>query len=212
MSEKKKGIGCCGGIVIIGLLLMGYLVVSVRNPQIPPAGNFDAPRAPVEVAKVDSPPVVSTPSPAAKPPENPKSIRGLSLLNATDVFLKRGFDMRHSPSNDDGTGVLTPQMWELTQKNAVAEFRLFAFAYDPANLESVQASAMTLHTGGDFIGEARGYLRIVAGNRYEGADVEKAQAWIDENVSTNASTEIGGVKFELTGTEFARTLRMTPTR
>lgn len=95
------------------------------------------------------------------------------------------------------------------------------YEYSPTEIYSidfvVDASALVGTISTNTINEvSKGYLGYCATAPYNGSDGKKAQEWIQNNVAQVIkageiiNTTISEVKFELFGTQYIKTLRLTP--
>lgn len=195
MTEKKQGIGCCGGIVILSLLGLAFLFSAANNAPPPP------------------PPANPAPDPAiadAALPEDPtfKPIPGLKLANIVKLLVEKGLTLKRLPGRNDGTGVRSADIWECKGKSPTADLWSNTFGYAEDRIDAWKGQIMPLQTG-DYSDEAKAFLGHLAAVPYDGADPARAREWLETNLMDKATTTIGGVKFELTGNNLVRILSMS---
>src|SRR5215212_8670026 len=145
----------------------------------------------------------SKPEPKSKPKPEPSNIPGLT---PQDVYLSlenRGFTCSEpelmQPEDEvrwtcERQGTKGRYLVEISSKdaNSVRLLKAWVISHERARADAL---------AGDFLG----YVATVP---YEGAQPEKAKAWVEQNVGSKASAEFGGVSYTLGGKADRRFLEL----
>lgn len=131
----------------------------------------------------------SASAPAA--PALPDHLAGLHSSDLTKGFRERGLACKD--------GVLERDTWHWVCGSAtpLVQYHAEFYAKAPGRVEYIRV--VVTQSGTAKLEVAAPLLAFVANQRYEGADPEKARAWIEANVSTPGRTDIGTANFKLSG-------------
>jgi hypothetical protein len=118
------------------------------------------------------------------------AIPGLAAVDIHGKLASKGFSVMRGGSPG--------QMWRCkrTEKDANYEVDIAGRTY--SEITGVTGSATSTGTG-DMNRSAAEFLGDLATLPYQGANPAAAKTWVETNVSTDSSTVIGGVRFELRG-------------
>lgn len=135
---------------------------------------------------------------------NPKTIPGIV---ASDVHLslkERGFVIQRIWGEDGDL------MYSCTDDRR-GNTRYQADAIGKAGQELTSVRATVTSTPSEANVQGADFLGYIASLPYEGSLPNKASAWVESNIGRNATTEIGGVRFELSAiSSTGRMLTITP--
>lgn len=174
MSKKKGGCGqAAGGCLIIILLgFMGFAYVASKyQPTQQPETTSDSP--------------TSSPATTAS-----NIIPGLAPVDVYLNLTNKGF-------TKDGPRPVGDQVyWKISETTADHSFILEIYGPNASTVSTVTASALNFSTA-DTDTMARDFLGYIATIPYDKSQPGTARDWIKANVSRDASTNFGGVQFEI---------------
>jgi hypothetical protein len=229
MPSQKKGIGRFGFAALCGvgcIAVVIFIASTIRNmdeakKQNAPQPNATQPNATQPNATASGPPLPEqiktteaehntapeqTTATTPQPTDNPKTIPGLTAIKFYfNLVNNKGF------TQDTVYGKGTLATWTCKGKEAGCD--LTAECHGRNAIEIQSATATVMHPNqGDPLPVAKQFLGDMATIPYEGAEPEQAKKWVEDHVGEVADTTINGVKFELKGSQFVRTLIMTPVK
>lgn len=131
---------------------------------------------------------------ASKAPAEPAAPDHLVGLHASD--LTRGFRERGLVCKD---AVLEKDFWHYLCESAtpLVQYRGEFYAKVPGRVEYIRV--LVAQSGSAKLEVAAPLLAFLANQRYEGADPEKARAWVEKAVQTPGQTTFGLAKFKVSG-------------
>ena len=125
-----------------------------------------------------------------------KFIPGLSPADVYSKFAERGFSLEEDVFGPD-------QIWMCTSGHSLQSLQqkdVDVYGVAPNGVISVVA--MYVNSSGDDAARVTNngcqeFFSDVASIKYDGCQIDTAQAWVTKNVGLNTTTMIGGVSFEL---------------
>lgn len=143
-------------------------------------------------------------APANDSAKGSKSFKGIYAVDVYGNLESKGFSVEKLR---DSTLGLSAWYCSMTQGNTV--YKVDASGESETKVSNVRATI----TGdiNSIDSKAAEFLGFVASLPYEGSSPNRARAWVESNIGRSASTEIGGVRFELkTIGNTGRLLLITP--
>jgi len=124
-------------------------------------------------------------------PAAPDHLVGLHASDLTKGFRERGLVC--------GDAVLEKDTWHYVCESStpLVQYRGEFYAKVPGRVEYIRV--LVAQTGAAKLEVAAPLLAFVAGQRYQGADVDKARAWIEKAVGAPGQTQIGLAKLKVSG-------------
>jgi hypothetical protein len=124
-------------------------------------------------------------------PAAPDHLVGLHASDLTKGFRERGLVCRDA--------VLEKDFWHYVCESStpLVQYRGEFYAKVPGRVEYIRV--LVAQSGNAKLEVAAPLLAFLANQRYEGADPEKARAWVEAAVSAPGQTEFGIAKFKLSG-------------
>lgn len=119
-----------------------------------------------------------------------KSFKGIYAVDVYGNLESKGFSVEKL--RDSGLG-LSAWYCSMTQGNTV--YKVDASGESETKVSNVRATITGDRNSIDSM--AAQFLGYVASLPYEGSSPNRARAWVESNIGRSASTEIGGVRFEL---------------
>jgi hypothetical protein len=132
------------------------------------------------------------PEPKPEPEPTPSNIPGLT---PQDVYLNlenRGFKC----SEPKLMGHQNEVRWTCEKQEAQGEYLVKIDSSDANSVRLVEARVIS-HDPARADALAQDFLGYVARAPYEGAQLEEAKAWVEQNVGSKVSAEFGGVSYTL---------------
>jgi hypothetical protein len=130
-------------------------------------------------------------STAASTPAAPDHLVGLHASDLTKGFRERGLACADA--------VLEKDFWHYVCESStpLVQYRGEFYAKVPGRVEYIRV--LIAQSGTAKIEVAAPLLAFLANQRYEGADPEKARAWVEQAISAPGQTEFGIAKFRVSG-------------
>jgi len=130
----------------------------------------------------------------ATAPAEPAAPDHLVGLHASD--LAKGFRERGLTCKD---AVLEKDVWHYVCESStpLVQYRGEFYAKVPGRVEYIRV--LVAQSGNAKLEVAAPLLAFLANQRYEGADPEKARAWVEKAVETPGQTMFGLAKFKVSG-------------
>ena len=127
-------------------------------------------------------------------PATPAAPDHLSGLHASD--LTKGFRERGLTCKDP---VLEKDFWHYVCESLtpLVQYRGEFYAKVPGRVEYIRV--LVAQSGAAKIEVAAPLLAFLANLRYEGADPDKARAWVEQAIAAPGQTEFGIAKFKVSG-------------
>ena len=150
--------------------------------------------------------VAKKPSQEQQKPEPEPAPRNIPGLTPQDVYLNlenRGFEC----SEPELMGADNEVRWTCEKQEAQGEYLVEINSSDANSVRLVEARVIS-HERARADALAQDFLGYVARAPYEGAQPEKAKAWVEQNVGSKVSAEFGGVSYTLGGTAGSRFLEL----
>ncbi len=131
----------------------------------------------------------SSTAPAA--PALPDHLVGLHASDLTKGFRERGLTCKDSVLEKD------TWHWVCESSTPLVRYRGEFYAKAPGRIEYIRV--LVAQTGDAKIELAAPLLAFVANQGYEGADPDKARAWVEAHVASPGRTDIGIANLKLSG-------------
>jgi len=129
-------------------------------------------------------------------------IKGLVAVDVHGNLTNKGFTLAKKFST-------VQNEWKVSLTAANLTYDVGIFGTDPMEITAVVATISG--TAETVAAHAADFLQYVAKLPYDGANPAGASAWVTSNANRNASTVIGGVKFQIfANVPTARMLRISP--
>lgn len=132
-----------------------------------------------------------TTSSAPAEPAAPDHLVGLHASDLTKGFRERGLACQDA--------VLEKDFWHYVCESStpLVQYRGEFYAKVPGRVEYIRI--LVAQSGTAKLEVAAPLLAFLANQRYEGADPEKARAWVEKAVETPGQTTFGLAKFKVSG-------------
>jgi hypothetical protein len=130
-------------------------------------------------------------STAPAEPAAPDHLVGLHASDLTKGFRERGLTCQDA--------VLEKDVWHYVCESStpLVQYRGEFYAKVPGRVEYIRV--LVAQSGSAKLEVAAPLLAFLANQRYEGADPEKARAWVEKAVETPGQTTFGLAKFKVSG-------------
>ena len=132
-----------------------------------------------------------TDSTAPATPPVPDHLVGLHASDLTKGFRERGLTCKDA--------VLEKDTWHYVCESStpLVQYRGEFYAKVPGRVEYIRV--LIAQAGAAKVEVAAPLLAFLANQRYEGADPDKARAWVENAITTPGQTEFGIAKFKVSG-------------
>jgi len=129
--------------------------------------------------------------PAASEPAAPDHLVGLHASDLTKGFRERGLVCKDA--------VLEKDFWHYVCESStpLVQYRGEFYAKVPGRVEYIRV--LIAQAGAAKVEVAAPLLAFLANQRYEGADPDKARAWVENAITAPGQTEFGIAKFKVSG-------------
>jgi hypothetical protein len=130
-------------------------------------------------------------SAAPATPPAPDHLVGLHASDLTKGFRERGLTCRDA--------VLEKDTWHYVCESStpLVQYRGEFYAKVPGRVEYIRV--LVAQAGAAKIDVAAPLLAFLANQRYEGADPDKARAWVEAAIAAPGQAEFGMAKFKMSG-------------
>ncbi|MGE5198471.1 MAG: hypothetical protein ACM3H9_02440 [Rhodospirillaceae bacterium] len=129
----------------------------------------------------------------AKPatPEAPDHLVGLHASDLTKGFRERGLTCKDA--------VLEKDTWHYVCESStpLVQYRGEFYAKVPGRVEYIRV--LVAQSGAPKVELAAPLLAFLANLRYEGADPDRARAWVEQAITAPGQTQFGIAKFKVSG-------------
>ena len=184
----------CGALLALPSPEQAQRVPTGGQPQPEPTESVQA-----EPATTPEPVAEEATEETPEPPPEPEElvIPGLAPVDVYGNLEGRGYACGGPEL------VVGESFWRCEGSDLSAEYVVEIWGPDGSSVRLVEATAISMD--GSPVGAS--LLGFVATVPYKGSNPEEAQLWVEENVGAErASTKIGGVSYELTGSPMGRIL------
>jgi hypothetical protein len=130
-------------------------------------------------------------APAPAEPAAPDHLVGLHASDLTKGFRERGLTCKDA--------VLEKDTWHYVCESStpLVQYRGEFYAKVPGRVEYIRV--LVAQTGTAKLDVAAPLLAFVANQRYEGADPDRARAWLEKAIDEPGQTQFGIAKFKVSG-------------
>jgi len=130
-------------------------------------------------------------STAPATPPAPDHLVGLHASDLTKGFRERGLACKDA--------VLERETWHYVCESStpLVQYRGEFYAKVPGRVEYIRV--LIAQSGAAKVEVAAPLLAFLANQRYEGADPDKARAWVEKAIAAPGQTEFGIAKFKVSG-------------
>lgn len=195
-------VGCAG---TLGLCVFTVAIASLFGTTS--TGREPTPTSVLTQTESKATLALESPTPESSPTiesEEPR-IPGITAADITLNLEKKGFEC------ELWIGQVNPEwMCTLRLPGDVGEARVLVHGYSPTRILFIDATVMAWLV--PIVDAATPILGYIATLPYEGAEPEKARAWVEQAIAAGGehTTVINGVRFRVHGTDYVRTLDIEP--